>query len=116
MTNEELLKQLIEGQNKIVKSNENLTTEIRDMKLDLARMEQESGRSIGLLLDGWQKHEENFSAVEEQIGEISETLERIDLTMLKIATSQAKQSNILETLSVRSVEQEAELRSLKIAR
>jgi hypothetical protein len=113
---EELLKQLLDGQKQIVQSNENLTTEIRDMKLDLARMEQESGRNIGLFLDGWQKRDENYSAVEEQIGEISETLERIDLTMVKIATSQSKQSNILETLSVRSVEQESELRSLKIAR
>lgn len=87
MTNEEFQEQLLEGQKQIVQSNEKLATEIRDIKLDLARMEQESGRSIGLLLDGWQKHEEVFSAVEEQIGEISETLEKIDLTMLKIATS-----------------------------
>ena len=120
---EELLKQLLEGQrqiiesqNKLEQSNEKLSTDIRSVKLDFARMEQEVGRKTGLLLDGWTQHQERFSVLEEGIGEIGETLERIDLTMVKISSIQGKQSNILDTLSVRSVEQEAEIRSFKIVK
>ena len=109
-------KQILEGQQKLEQSSEKLSNDIRDVKLDFVRMEQETGRKVGLLLDGWTQHKEHFSILEEGIGEIGETLERIDLTMVKISSLQAKQSNILDTLSVRSVEQEAELRSFKIVR
>lgn len=92
------------------------TSSIESLKLDLTRMEQENNRKIGLLLDGWQEHEEKATVMEKQLDGITETLERIDLNMIKITTTQIKQSNILETLSVRSVEHEAELRSLKLAK
>ena len=113
---EELVKQLIEGQNQLIQSNKKITTEISNIKLDLARMEQENSRKIGLLIDGWQEHEEKFDAMGNQLNGITETLGRIELNMLKFTAAQTKQSYILETLSVRSVEHEAELRSLKIAK
>ncbi|MBP3039529.1 hypothetical protein J9303_08515 [Bacillaceae bacterium Marseille-Q3522] len=112
MTDRELLELLLEK----VNGMETQITEIKNetaTKNDLERLEAAAKKDMGRLETKIERIEPKIDIISKQVVSNSEQLTELSLNQKLLIQCEQRQDKILETLAIRSLEQETDIRELK---